>query len=551
MKIIYLTLFAGVLSSAYVQASDGIAAPSASSAPPAAVGFGSVCSKGVKVAVQSPVSAVKVSENIFLFDFGKASFAWLEIDVPKSECRVRLGEKLSSGGRVDMKPGGTIRCAQVGLRSRGKGFQRVPLEADKRNTEGRNGKARAYRIPRKYGVVMPFRYVEVECQPQFLEKTRVRRHTLHWPIDMNASSFACDDERLNRIYEFCKYSIWATSFAGVYLDGDRERIPYEADAYINQLGHYAIDADFSMARRTFDVLVRHPTWPTEWAQHMIMMAWADWMYSGSKELIAEYYSVLKNEKLLLNLSRGDGLLKSFPQFRKGNPSGMRDIVDWPAGERDGFVFKEINAVVNAFHYRNLKEMRDIADALGKKDDAGFFDLRAKKVYAAFNKVFFNDAAQIYRDGEGTEHSSLHANAAALAFGLVPDEKKKRVADFLVRKGMACSVYFAQYLLEALFEAQRDEDAINLMVSEGDRSWIGMMKQGSTVSTEAWSLKAKPNQDWNHAWGTPPLNIITRYVLGVKPLKPGFAEYEVKPRKGKLKNVSGVVPTVAGPIVVRP
>ena len=78
----------------------------------------------------------------------------------------------------------------------------------------------------------------------------------------------------------------------------------------------------------------------------------------------------------------------------------------------------------------------------------------------------------------------------------------------------------------------------------------MMKQGSTVSTEAWSLKAKPNQDWNHAWGTPPLNIITRYVLGVKPLKPGFAEYEVKPRKGKLKNVSGVVPTVAGPIAVQ-
>ena len=88
-----------------------------------------------------------------------------------------------------------------------------------------------------------------------------------------------------------------------------------------------------------------------------------------------------------------------------------------------------------------------------------------------------------------------------------------------------------------------------MTSEGDRSWLGMMGQGSTVTMEAWSLKAKPNQDWNHAWGTPPLNLIARYVLGVRPLKPGFAEYETKPRLGGLGRVEGTVPTPRGPVKV--
>lgn len=41
------------------------------------------------------------------------------------------------------------------------------------------------------------------------------------------------------------------------MDGDRERIPYETGAYLNQLSHYATDTDVQMARDTFDHLI----WP--------------------------------------------------------------------------------------------------------------------------------------------------------------------------------------------------------------------------------------------------------------------------------------------------
>ena len=500
------------------------------------------------VATEQVPVRVEKRDDVTFVDFGKDAFGWLSFDVPdgaRGTFEVRLGEKLARDGTIDPKPGGTIRFASVSCTVEKPGRFRVPLVANARNTRGVNRETAELLIPipEKFGVVLPFRYVEVRNAPFAVTPTNVCRTMLHWPIDMSASSFRSSSPELNRIYEMCKYTILATSFAGVYVDGDRERIPYEADAYINALGHYAIDADFELSRRTFRRLIAHPTWPTEWRQHMIFLAWTDWMYSGSSELAREFWDVLRTDKLMLPLAREDGLLVT------GGVKGYKDIVDWPVGERDGYAFTPVNAVVNAFHYRNLVQMSELAAALGKAEDAAFLAARAEKVKSAFNRVFFDAGNGIYTDGEGTAHASLHANAAALAMGLVPADRKARVADFLVKKGMACSVYFAQYLLEALFEGGRGEEAIRLMAATGERTWAGMLDQGSTLAMEAWSLAAKPNQDWNHAWGTAALNVMTRYVLGVRPTKPGFGAFEKTPFLGPLRFVEGVVPTVRGPVRV--
>ena len=232
-----------------------------------------------------------------------------------------------------------------------------------------------------------------------------------------------------------------------------------------------------------------------------------------------------------------------------NACGLADIVDWPVHERDGFVFRDVNAVVNAFYYRNLLEMADIAHALGKKSDSDMFGAKAKQVYASYQKVFFDPARGVYRDGEGTDHAAQHPNIVALAFGLVPQQHRQKVADYCLSRGMACSVGFAQYLLEGLFDVGRPDDALALITSTGDRSWLGMLDFGATVTMEAWAVKYKPNLDLNHAWGTPPLNVISRYVLGVTPLEPGFEKIRVRPQVGSLKYVSGTVPTAKGPVQV--
>ena len=74
-------------------------------------------------------------------------------------------------------------------------------------------------------------------------------------------------------------------------------------------------------------------------------------------------------------------------------------------------------------------MADIARALGKTADADRFAARAKGVYAAYQRAFFDKQRRVYVDGEGTDHASQHANAAALAFGLVPRDYRRDVVAF--------------------------------------------------------------------------------------------------------------------------
>jgi hypothetical protein len=365
----------------------------------------------------------------------------------------------------------------------------------------------------------------------------------------------------------CKYSIKATSFCGVYVDGDRERIPYEGDAYINQLCHYGVDREYTMARYSHEYLITHATWPTEWILHSVLMAWADYLYTGDTDSIKHYYDDLK-AKTLLALAREDGLISTRTGLvtdavlasihLKGK---LRDIVDWPHGnilglqggygETDDFEFRPINTVVNAFHYQALVLMSRMAQAVGKTQDAADFTRAAIQVKRSFNDKLFDKAKGIYVDGEGSSHSALHANMFPLAFGLVPPEQVKSVADFVKSRGMVCSVYGSQYLLEALYEAGEDDFALQLMTDRSsDRSWPHMIYNvGTTITLEAWDNKYKPNQDWNHAWGAAPANIIPRYVMGVQPIEPGFARVRIKPQVGSLKTGRLDLPTVRGTIHV--
>jgi hypothetical protein len=215
---------------------------------------------------------------------------------------------------------------------------------------------------------------------------------------------------------------------------------------------------------------------------------------------------------------------------------------------------EINTVVNAFYFHALERMAFLARALGKEVDRANFQRMSKEVYDSFNKQFFDDAKSTYIDGVSSngirsDHVSLHANMLALAFGLVPSENEKAVAGYVESRGMACSVYGAQYLLEALFRADRDEAALQLMTAKSERSWWHMIELGSTMTLEAWDEKYKPNLTWSHAWGAAPINIVARYILGVRPLISGYAETLIAPQPGMLEWAKGSVPTPLGAVEV--
>ena len=481
----------------------------------------------------APMSVTQLGTGHTFIDFGRAAFGWFEItlDAPvAATMSVAMGEK-AKGQSVDANPGGSIRYELATVKvAQGQGTYRVHAAA--------NGGTIA--IPAALGVLMPFRYVEVTGAPVTLTKDAVRQIAVSYPFDDGAAAFSSSNTALDQVWALAKYSIKATTFADIYVDGDRERKPYEADAYIQQLGHYAIDRDYALARKSHEYLMANPTWPTEWKFHSIMMAWADWTYTGNLDSLAKQYAALKQSKTLESYVNADGLLDT---------GSLMDIVDWPEGERDGYVLTPVNTVVNAFWCYSLGLMADMADALGNASDASRYRTMATTATAALNSKLWSASTGLYVDGQTSTHSSLHANMFPLAFGLVPADRQTKVVAFIQSRGMACSVYGAQYLLEALYRAGQPNAALALLTATSDRGWLNMLNVGSTITLEAWDAKYKPNLDWNHAWGAAPANILPRYLLGVRPGSPGFAKAIIQPQPGSLTHVEGIVATIRGPIQV--
>ncbi len=509
----------------------------------------------------APWDLVQNPDGSYLADFGKDAFATLELNYQTKKKRIlsiRLGEKLKDG-RIDRNPGGTIRYQEVQFEVTPENHRyMIELVPDQRNTL-----PEAIALPDSFPVLMPFRYVEISGATDLTEEN-LTQHAYFNYFEESTSFFYSSDEILNQVWDLCKYSMKATTFAGYYVDGDRERIPYEADAYLNQLSHYSVDNEYAMARKTIEYFMQYPTWPAEWQLHVALMFFQDYMYTGNSELIERYYEPLKH-KTLMALANEQGLISTASPNHNGElmkdlgfadtTERLRVIVDWPQrggfggvmGETDDFVFMPVNTVVNSFYYRNLVIMEIFAGLLGKTGEAGEFQYRAAQVKNSMNRLLFSKEQGYYVDGMGTGHGSLHANMLPLAFDMVPEGYKKSVADFIKTRGMACSVYGAQYLLEALFKAGEAGYALELMTATHDRSWYNMIQAGSTITMEAWDMKYKPNLDWNHAWGAVPGNIIPRHLWGIRPKTPGFGIVEIQPQPAGLTDSEIVYPTLKGPI----
>ena len=446
---------------------------------------------------QRPSSLTK-SGNAWLADFGKDAFSQLKLtlysETGGDTVKVHLGEQIE-GDRVLRNPTTNARYQMHSLAlKKGTHTYRIVLPPDKRNT----GSA-AIKMPDYIGEVLPFRYCEVEGYSFPFEVKDLEREMVSYPFDMDAASFSSSNGILNQVWDLCRYSVKATSFAGLFVDGDRERIPYEADALISQLCHYGADREYTLSRRTLEYLLDYPTWPTEWILQCVLIAWNDYLFTGDTRLLESQYDILRTH-CMESLLQDNGLMSSTldPQEKPFLQSirrkeKIRDIVDWPhsgstglapgyGGEDDGFVYSDYNAVVNAYAYRALSLMGEIASVLGKDSDAKELLKEADILKKAFNKTFFDKKNRRYLDGPTVPgHSSLHSNMFALLFGLVPDKYSGKTADFVVSRGMACSVYGSQFLLEALYESGRSEDALRLLTDESLRSWYNMIRCGSTIS----------------------------------------------------------------------
>jgi alpha-L-rhamnosidase len=184
-----------------------------------------------------------------------------------------------------------------------------------------------------------------------------------------------------------------------------------------------------------------------------------------------------------------------------------------------------------FYYYGARLLARIAGILGKTEDQKHYETLAAEIGEAFNRHFWDEEA----GGYGTNNQSC--NCFALWLGLVPEDRKARVLENLVRDivergyhlttGNVCT----KYLLEALSANNRTDVALKIATQTTYPSWGYMLENGATTLWERWELYTSHGMNsHNH----PMMGSISSWFykvlagINITPQTAGFDYFDLHP-----------------------
>jgi hypothetical protein len=471
----------------------------------------------LQVTKVAPVSIRQVEPNGCLLDFGEEIVGCLGFAVKANaghQIEIRHAEELDGQGRARYQ----MRCNceyRENYIAAGDADERVQLFDYK-----------------------AFRYVELlnllsEPTP---ESVWVLRRNYPWSDD--ATRFTCSDPVIAGVWKICANGVRNGCQGGMLDCPSREKGQYLGDALVTSLSHMYLQGDSRLTRKTIlDFALSEQATPglaavapgsfhQEIADFSLLwpeLLWNYYQFSGDLTLVRELLPVLCGTmEYFMELQNKDGLLE--------NVVGKWNLVDWPENLRDGYDYDRavngINTVLNAFYHGALLTSTKLIDALGEKHT--LHDAAAKH-REAFRRRLLRADSRLFVDAAGSEHSSLHANALPLLYGLAEGEEIPAIIELIRSKGLSCGVYFAQFVLRALIQHGQSDLAFDLMFRPGANSWHTMLASGVTACIEAWHPDQKWNTSLNHPWSSSPIWLLERELIGIWPAQPGFTEILFAPR----------------------
>ncbi len=391
-----------------------------------------------------------------------------------------------------------------------------------------------------------FRYVDIyDCLAELTEEN-IHGIAIRRAFDADESSFTCSNEVLCRLYDTAKYAICATN-QDIYLDSQtRERTTNARDTLINMLACYTYQSSMSLARFSIDFLLSHAAKDQESALLLIHTVRLDYLYSGNRTLLTHAYPTLR--KLIMS----DSADESTGLFAR--PS---DTCDGQPSEEDA----PLSTTYNAIRYIVLRDLAVMASVLGKEDDATQIRTMADALRHQMIALLYVPEMGAFRCGLGTngvpvDRFPQRATAYALCAGIYNEDTMKDTLGrtLIGQDNIQVDISDAFFLLDALYRAGFGTYATALLASNdqtpGAHTFAAALSSsGATIAPEAWSTDEKPDMAFSSPRGTCPAALIARNMFGIRPTRPGFHKFEIRPQIGDLPYVSIRVPTVKGTIGV--
>ncbi|MBE7050624.1 MAG: hypothetical protein E7394_07685 [Ruminococcaceae bacterium] len=500
-----------------------------------------------------PKLCKKISDRQFMLEFDKYLTGWIELQIDcekDTEVSIQYTERLDEKGVPylfhTITPNG--RLQKDFFISSGEKFTYRPMFSYK-----------------------GFRYVLIEG----IENLDISDATgcfVHSDIK-SITEFKCSDELINWIHHASRRTILC-NFHGLSTDtpvfekhgwgGDAAAISpsvmYNFDAHKFYRKWMKDFLDSQTDEGEISVIVPTPGWgisgKTRWKAvcgptPAADVCWPEivyrlyWCYEDIDALKENYDGLKKYASYLKKWTNGDLIKKGLGDWLAPTGDVMHDYAEPPEGPE---------LVEGAYHIRIFERMTQIAEALGKEDDAKEYALERERLIKIFNDTYFDEEKGYYHKKDYTPFRQS-GNVLAIAFGIATDEIRSKVMENLIadleeRDWHTCmGMYTSMYLPIVLSEYGYHKDACKVVMAKGYPGLDYIRQKGASTVSEAWEYDGC-RSCCHYAIGAVE-NWIMTYLCGIHQLAPGYKKVMIDPKlPDGLDNFELSMDTIRGTIKVK-
>ena len=473
-----------------------------------------------------PVSCSTTATGGTLYDFGKETFGYLKVKDFQGSIRIYYGESPEEAQDKEHCETLDVLTSDVTHQTphlASKAFRYVYIEKEEGTTYGE--------------VLMDYEYA---------------------PHDQNHSgSFRCSDEEINKIWQVGAYTMDLTT-REFFMDGiKRDRWTWSGDAIQSYLMNYYLRFDTECVKRTIrqlrgkDPVTAHVNTIMDYTFYWFKSVLDYYQYTGDVDFVREMWP-----RMVTLMDYVEGRLNN-DGMAEGQPDDwiFVDWVDFPMHKRGTLCFEQILLM------KAMETMAVCAQLLGI--DKNDYHKKSEALREKINQTFWSNDEKAYyhaiEDGQMNKQVTKFPNMFAILYGLSHEDQRRDIMQSVMLNPDVAPIttpYMRFYELEVLCM-----DGLHTQVLKEMRDyWGGMLREGATSfwekyvpteqGTQHLAMYGRPyGKSLCHAWGASPVYLLGKYYLGVKPTKPGYEEYEVRPALGDLEWMEGDVPTPHGMIHV--
>lgn len=473
-----------------------------------------------------PRSFTQPKRGVYIFDMAQNMVGWVRLKVrgPKGQVvKLRFAERLREDGTLYTENLGDARVTDI-YTLKGEGLE-------------------TWRPRFTYH---GFRYVELSGFPGVPTLETIRGEVVHDDLEITGH-IKTSNEVLNKIYHNMYWGI-RSNYRGIPTDcpqrdermgwlGDRAAVGTgESYLFSTHLLYSKWMQDIEDAQNDagsipdvapayWRMYTDNTTWPSAYVYNIRMI----YQQYGDREPILHHYESIK--KWLAYMKE---------RYMKDTLITANSYGDWCVPpETLTMIFSNDSTrktpgdyLSTVFYYDLVNIMNGFAAMQDKKEDIAYFAEEARNVRDAVNHQFLNPGKDYYANNTTT------ANVLALAFGIVPEERRAAVFAHVVDKTMneggghiTTGLVGIQQLMRCFMNNGRPDIAYRLATTTSYPGWGYMLTQGATTIWELWNGNtADPAMNSaNHVMMIG--DLLTWYyesLAGIKASAPAFSEILMRP-----------------------